>query len=321
MTAAHRFARLLRLLPRVADGQPRRVADVARDLRVPMAQVRQDLVSLAERVEDTSGAFVEGVRVLLDRDTVTVHSRWFRRPLGLSPDEVAAVALGLAVLEQEGPADALPAVRQARSKLAALGAAPMVAPVLSRTRPVRAAPRAMAPAAAREARFLATLQRAWVARTEVHLTYRKQGARTPERRVVRPWRLIFARGAWFVVGEDAARADLRVFRLDRIEGLRVGAATYRVPEGFSVEQVVRDGRVFTGAGAGTLVVRYGPAVARWIAEREPHTALPDGSVTVQYPLADDAWAVRHVLRYGPDALVLEPERVREQVRRTLMRLA
>jgi predicted DNA-binding transcriptional regulator YafY len=94
-----------------------------------------------------------------------------------------------------------------------------------------------------------------------------------------------------------------------------------VPEGFSVEQVVRDGRVFTGAGAGTLVVRYGPAVARWIAEREPHTALPDGSVTVQYPLADDAWAVRHVLRYGPDALVLEPERVREQVRRTLMRLA
>jgi proteasome accessory factor C len=317
MTAATRFARLLRLLPHVADGQSRLVADVARQLRVPAAQLREDLHSIAERVEDTSGAFIEGVQVLLSRDEVRVHSRWFQRPLGLGPDESAAVALGLAVLEQEGPADTVPVLRSAREKVTRLSPA--------MTKPKRsvgpAVPRAAASGAPRETRFLAALQRAWVARRDVVLRYRKPSARAPEERTVRPWRLISARGAWFLVGEDAARTERRIFRLDRIESVRIGTGTYEIPAGFTVDDVLRDGTVFASAGAGTLVVRYGADIARWIAERERGVTEADGSVTVEYPLADDAWAVRHVLRYGPDAVVVSPPRVRELVRSVLARLA
>ena len=319
MTAALRFARLLRLIPRFADDRPHRLVDVAAALGVPVEQVRDDLQSLAERVEDTSGQFVEGVTVLLERETVQLRSRWFGRPLGLAPDETAAVALGLALLGQEGPAEELGVFERAREKINALAAAgPRDGS--TRGRGVRSVPRAARLVADRESRFLATLQRAWVARRPVTLRYRKPGASSADERTVRPWRLVSACGGWFLAAEDVTRQALRVFRLDRIERVRMARGRYEIPVDFTVESLLRDGRVFAGGAAGTLVIRYGPAIARWIAEREPCRPLPDGSVDVTYPLADDDWAVRHVLRYGPDAIVVGPDRVRQRVRTALARM-
>jgi predicted DNA-binding transcriptional regulator YafY len=66
-----------------------------------------------------------------------------------------------------------------------------------------------------------------------------------------------------------------------------------------------------------LRVRYSPRIARWIAEREGKALAADGSLTVEHPLADPDWAVRHVLQYGPDAEVLEPAAVRQEIVRRL----
>jgi predicted DNA-binding transcriptional regulator YafY len=68
-------------------------------------------------------------------------------------------------------------------------------------------------------------------------------------------------------------------------------------------------------------VRYSPRVARWIAEREGVAVEADGSLTLDHPLADVQWGVRHVLQYGPDAEVLEPPEVREEIVARLARLA
>ena len=43
-------------------------------------------------------------------------------------------------------------------------------------------------------------------------------------------------------------------------------------------------------------------------------------LVVRYPRADEAWAVRHVLQYGPDAVIVGPERLREQLELVLQRL-
>jgi predicted DNA-binding transcriptional regulator YafY len=64
-------------------------------------------------------------------------------------------------------------------------------------------------------------------------------------------------------------------------------------------------------------LRYSPRIARWIAEREGKSLAEDGSLTLEHPLADRDWAVRHVLQYGPDVTVLEPAAVREAVVRRL----
>jgi predicted DNA-binding transcriptional regulator YafY len=67
----------------------------------------------------------------------------------------------------------------------------------------------------------------------------------------------------------------------------------------------------------TMLVRYSPRIARWIAERELRAIGDDGALVLDHPLADVDWAVRHVLQYGPDAEVLSPPTLRTRLRDTL----
>jgi predicted DNA-binding transcriptional regulator YafY len=60
-------------------------------------------------------------------------------------------------------------------------------------------------------------------------------------------------------------------------------------------------------------VRYSPRIARWVAEREGVAAAEDGRLTLEHPVADESWAVRHVLQYGPDAEVVEPAELRAAI--------
>ena len=93
-----------------------------------------------------------------------------------------------------------------------------------------------------------------------------------------------------------------------------------MPAAWSLDAVIRDGRVFMNKDAVTARIRYSPKIARWIAEREGQPLAKDGSLTLEHPLADPAWAVRHVLQYGPDAEVLEPESLRKGVQERLKQM-
>ena len=84
-----------------------------------------------------------------------------------------------------------------------------------------------------------------------------------------------------------------------------------------MDTIVREGRAFQADQAGMLRVRYSSRIARWIAEREGKPLGEDGSLVVEHPLADSEWAVRHVLQYGPDAEVLEPDEIRAELQRRL----
>ena len=78
-----------------------------------------------------------------------------------------------------------------------------------------------------------------------------------------------------------------------------------------------DRKVLRAGDPRTMRVRYSPRIARWIAEREALALDADGSLTMEHPLADVQWGVRHVLQYGPDAEVLEPAELRDEVVRRL----
>jgi proteasome accessory factor C len=95
---------------------------------------------------------------------------------------------------------------------------------------------------------------------------------------------------------------------------------FQRPASFSIDELFADGKPFAGTSRATLVVRYSPRIARWIAEREGKEVVDDGSLTIEHPLADERWAVRHLLQYGPDAEVLSPESVRVEVKRTLLEI-
>jgi proteasome accessory factor C len=147
----------------------------------------------------------------------------------------------------------------------------------------------------------------------VRLTYRKADAEEPSSRVVCPYGIVFANGMWYAVAQCESSEGIRIFRLDRVEQVEPLEARYDSPRGFSIDAMVKDGRAFQSAEAGTLRVRYSPRIARWIAEREGKQVAADGSLVMDHPLADRDWAVRHVLQYGPDAEVLEPDEVRAAI--------
>jgi len=107
---------------------------------------------------------------------------------------------------------------------------------------------------------------------------------------------------------------LQLFRTRRVQPLDT---RFEVPASFSLDDVVHDGKVIDAEEPQTLRVRYSPRVARWIAEREHVAVDADGSLTLEHPLADAAWAVRHVLQYGADAEVLEPASTRREIERRL----
>jgi predicted DNA-binding transcriptional regulator YafY len=129
-------------------------------------------------------------------------------------------------------------------------------------------------------------------------------------RTVCPYSLVFAQGMWYMVAFCQNSEALRFFRLDRIEAVKETGDTFEIPGDYSVDAIIAENRLFKAERAETMVVRYSPRIARWIAEREGKPVANDGSLTLEHPLADDQWAMRHVLQYGPEAEVLAPESLR-----------
>ena len=177
----------------------------------------------------------------------------------------------------------------------------------------------VAPSAA-NAEALSHLRDAVRRRRKVSLSYRKGAADDARERTVRGYGLIPANDTWYFVGHCEASDGIRFFRVDRVERVSVMQEGYRPPSRDALERLFATGRPFHAPHARVLTVRYLPRIARWIAEREHVPLAADGSLTLDHPLADTDWALRHVLQYGPDAEVIAPVEVREQIRTRLAAL-
>ena len=127
---------------------------------------------------------------------------------------------------------------------------------------------------------LTVLRQAVRERRKARLGYRRATDADATERVVAPYALVVARGAWYAVAFCERSAGVRVFRLDRVTGVSLLDEAYAVPDSFSLDDLVRDGRVFRAAESRTLTVRYSARVAGWIAERERGVRGEDGSYTV-----------------------------------------
>ncbi len=312
-TAASQLRRVLQLIPELADDSDHPLDEVARRVGVDRKTLLKDLNSLADRFDDPGG-FVEGVQIYVSRDKVSLRSDHFLRPMRLTVAELSALDLGLALLRAERPPEEHAALDRARARLVkVLARSPDDPPTVDF--------RVASTGGDADNETLVALRRAMRARHKVRITYRSSNAADGAERVVSPYACVFASDAWYLVAQCERSGGLRVFRLDRIEALAPSDEAYQVPDGFSLDKVVRDGRVFLGQPNEEVRIRYGPAVARWVAEREGESLAADGSVTLSYPLADTRWVVRHVLQYGAEAKVLSPESARVAVREALERIA
>lgn len=153
----------------------------------------------------------------------------------------------------------------------------------------------------------------------VQFEHRPSRNRPAVLRTVEPWGVVTANGRWYLVGHDRDRADTRVFRVARITGglnavgapdsvtrpdgadLRaiVTAALAQTPTAATVRVWVADGRAIGLRRSGTVV------------ESRRHGGRAGDVVELDAAVLD--WLVREVAGYGPDAVVLEPPTLRDEV--------
>lgn len=313
-TAAGRFQRLMLALPRFATERIQSLSGLAASLEVPPEVLINDLRTLAERY-DLPGGADEAVTVVIEGDTVTVEANHFLRPMRLSQSELAALELGLRLLGRDASDEQTVMLDNLRARLAQC---------------IASLPRDEAHAGLRDGalspegdtRIRTAIRRALRQSRVLRIHYLKSGDSQGTSRDIRPFRLCWSNGAWYLVAWCELGNGLRNFRVDRVTTAELTDRSHGGPEGLDEPALMSDGVPFLGAGsAPTMVLRYSASIARWIAERDGLPLEADGSAVRTMPLADRAWAIRHVLQYGSDCSILEPADLRRELVETLEGMA
>jgi proteasome accessory factor B len=175
------------------------------------------------------------------------------------------------------------------------------------------------------------LSGALLARKRVRFRYRGVYRGEATERDVAPYGLFFQRD-WYLVGHDALRDAVRLFRVGRMEDVRPNTAAqktpdYSVPADFRLrDHLGREAWELGGDGQPPVVahVRF-PFPASLRAERNGEGELveerPDGSAVRRFELQHPEPFLRWILSQEGDAELLGPEPLREQLRAVAARVA
>jgi len=135
-----------------------------------------------------------------------------------------------------------------------------------------------------------------------------------------PYRLVFSRRSWYVIGRSSLHRSVRTFNLARIEQIEVLADRYRVPRGFSVARHLRNAwHLIPEPGPDhEVLVRFSPMVAQNVAEvlwHKTQRVTPNSDGTLDFRatvsgLGEISW---WILGYGAEAEVLAPPELRQRV--------
>ena len=298
-----RMTRLLALVPYLtARPQGVAVAEAARDFGVSERQLRSDMELLwmcglpGYGPGDLIDLAFEGDRV---RVTFTAG---MVRPLRLTTDEAVALVVALrTLLELPGLAEGEAVSRALAKVMAAAGhAGERVAPVVV--------------SVDAQEQTLAVVREALEGRRALHLTYYVPTRDERTERDVDPMRLLLVDGRWYLEAWCRRVEGVRLFRLDRVDAVRV-LDEPAAPPPQAHERDVDNGVYQPEPDAPAVRLRLSRS-ARWVADYYPVedvTSLEDGGLGVTLRTADLAWARRLVASLGGDAVVEEPAELAAEI--------
>ncbi|MBW9213528.1 WYL domain-containing protein [Mumia sp. zg.B53] len=305
--SAKQIERMLALVPylRTNDGVP--VAEVAEVFGVPRAQIVKDLNVLwfCGLPEAVTGEMIDIDMDALEVDGVVYldNADFLGRPLRLNGYEAASLITALRALRETAGGQDQPAIESALAKLlAATGDSEHgvdAAEVLVDD--------AQSAAHERVADALARGRR-------IHLVYRVESRDELTERDVDPLRLITAEGRLYLEGWCHRADGVRLFRLDRVEGIEVLDAPVAEHEG--VERRDYTTHLFEPhEGDAEAIVALHPN-ALWVRDYVDHAEIgtdDHGWLLIKVVTGDEAWLKRFVLRSAGNVRVVEPRRLAEQV--------
>ncbi|MBW1865025.1 MAG: transcriptional regulator, partial [Deltaproteobacteria bacterium] len=156
-------------------------------------------------------------------------------------------------------------------------------------------------------------------RRHVRITYFAMSRKKTSQRMVAPYRLWFFDGTFYMLGFCHLRKDIRLFAVDRIRKMVLTDTTFEAPQDFNIENFLRDS---FGAFLGDPVqvaIHFSPRVAGYVDEKIWHESQvvekqKDGSLIFKAEIAGTEEIKFWILRWGKDAVVLEPDSLREEIR-------
>ncbi|HEV7362637.1 MAG TPA: YafY family protein [Mycobacterium sp.] len=234
-------------------------------------------------------------------------------PVELTADEAAAVAVATQLWESP---ELITATQGALLKLRAAG---VDVDPFDDGAPVAIASPEGVPGLRGSEGILGILLSAIDSRQAVQFPHRPSRAEPYTMRTVEPWGVVTEKGRWYLVGHDRDRDATRTFRLSRIgdEVAPVGpAGAVTIPDGVDLRKIVAETVAETPTGGQALVwAADGRATALRRAGRSTGARQLGGreGEVIELDISSTDRLAREIAGYGADAVVLEPQTLREDV--------
>jgi predicted DNA-binding transcriptional regulator YafY len=282
-----------------------------RDATIPASEVVERFTIPAEELDEhlqllnlvnfgggcyTVYATLQGDEVHVDKE---LYGDTFRAPPRLTPLEARAIRLALEFVGPMIAADAHTPLDRVRKKLEeTFGQFE-----LSQTPEPHVG--------SEEEQLVGTFTEAIRDRKLVEIEYQKEGEQTWSKRIVEPYSLERSLPNWYVHTWDRTRDAEKSFRLDRMRSASLTGDSFEARAGFQPTRL---------GDARTARVLYAKPVARWSIERGARP-LRDGTALAEMPVGSSEWLVGEILSFRGEAVVLEPDDLREQIARRARELA
>lgn len=161
---------------------------------------------------------------------------------------------------------------------------------------------------------------ALLSRKRLRFEYRARTTNALTTREVSPQRLTHYRDNWYLDAWDHGRDALRSFALDRMReahAIEAEALDREVAE--LDDHLAASYGIFSGPPKAWATIRFSAHAARWVADEHWHSQqqgqwLPDGRYELKLPYSNSRELLMDVLKYGPEAEVVSPISLREEMR-------
>ena len=143
-----------------------------------------------------------------------------------------------------------------------------------------------------------------------------------------PYRLLFSRRSWYVIGRSSLHRATRTFNVSRISNFELLEDRYCIPRGFSIERHLGNAwHLIPERGPDQdVLIRFSPMVAENVAEVVWHKTQrvkfnEDGSLDFRVTVSGLNEISWWILGYADHAVVIEPAELRQIVARRAVQTA
>src|SRR4051794_12737436 len=284
-----RLQRVLALVPWILSHPGVTIAELAARFEVSERELERalELLPMCGLPPYTADRLIDVT--VIDGEVEIRLAEYFERPLRLTPSEgLALLAAGRALLAVPG-SDAGGPLATALERLGdALGARDGLAVDVGATD------------------HLERLQDAAADDERVEIDYFSFARDEMTTRVIDPWRVFHAFGAWYVAAWCHRATAERLFRVDRVRAVRDTGEHFDPAS--RADDDMRD-LVYRPRPEDPRITLLLAPSADWVVESHPHESAarrPDGNYEVVLAISETAWLERLLVGLGPDARVVAP---------------